>query len=76
MHNYYLIMKHKRNLTLFLLIAIAITSLGYILDNDMPYQKWTMTTIEFLGMTLLLFALQCVPYGLAIAYKSFANKKD
>jgi hypothetical protein len=69
-------MKHKRNLTLFLLIAIAITSLGYILDNDMPYQKWTMTMVEFSGTTLLLFALQCAPYGIVVAHKKYSNKKD
>ncbi len=68
-------MKHKRNLTLFLLIAIALTSLGYILDKDMPYQKWSTTLLEFSLITLVVFAIQFIPYGLFAAYKTLTRKQ-
>ncbi|MBK3517339.1 hypothetical protein [Carboxylicivirga marina] len=68
-------MKHKRNLIAFLLIAIAITPLGYLLDNDLPYEHWHQTALEFVVLTIVIFAVISAFYGIVLFLKSLLSNK-
>ncbi|TRX66259.1 hypothetical protein [Carboxylicivirga sp. M1479] len=68
-------MRHKRNLTVFFIIAITVTSTAYILDNDVLYEEWTNTVIEFSIITFILFALLSAVYGIIFSIKSYLNHK-
>jgi hypothetical protein len=70
------IMKHKRNLLVFLLLAIAITSFGYIVDTDLTYQEWSKTFTEFSIFTIIIFSIQCAAYGLFLTFKTIISSKN
>lgn len=62
-------MKHQRKLLLFILFAIALTSLGYLIDKDLPYQKWSQTAIEFSIISFIIFTIQSSVYGFIILFQ-------
>lgn len=49
MYSYY------KNIGWILLLSIAVTGLGYLLDNDPPYDKMSTTLLEFSFITVILF---------------------
>lgn len=56
MHSYY------KNIGWILLSSIAVTGLGYLLDNDPPYDKMSDTILEFSIITVILFTALSAAY--------------
>ncbi|QIE59068.1 hypothetical protein G5B37_05685 [Rasiella rasia] len=65
-------MNHKKMLLIFAGIAIGCISLGFLLDNDQPYDSIWQTVFEFCWLTALLFGLQAVLYFLGVCFYKLA----
>ena len=50
-------MKNGSLFVLIALCAILLTSLGYWIDTDPPYEKFSQTLIEFSVISLILFSM-------------------
>ena len=48
---------YYKNIGWILILAIAITELGYLLDNDLPYDKMSTTILEFSFLTMIVFGV-------------------
>ncbi len=46
---------YYKNIGWILLLSMAVTGLGYLLDNDLPYDKMSTTLLEFSFITAILF---------------------
>jgi|TARA_R110002051_G_scaffold322405_1_gene412807 hypothetical protein len=51
-------MQHKKMILIFAGLAVLIISLGFLIDNDEPYDSIWQTVFEFSWLTVMLFGLQ------------------
>lgn len=58
---------HKKNAAIMAIIALLLVTMGYLLDNDKPYENIWHTVFELSLLTLILFALQAILYGVGYA---------
>ena len=67
---------YYKNIGWILLLSIALTGLGYLIDNDPSYDKMSATILEFSIITGILFT---VISGIYLLYKGIkmtvSNKK-
>lgn len=68
-------MKTKHVFILFFIIAISLTLLGYLIDNDKAYSSRTQTALEFSVITFLIFAVQSAVFGIVLAVRSVLSNK-
>ena len=59
-------MNHKKMLLLFAVMAVCLVILGYAMDNDEPYANVWNTVFEFCWLTVALFAMMSISYGLVV----------
>jgi len=48
---------YSKNIGWIILVSLALTGLGYLLDNDPSYDKLSTTLIEFSIVTVFFFTL-------------------
>ncbi|MEP0262761.1 hypothetical protein [Dokdonia sp.] len=53
---------YKKNSWLFIVLAIALTGLGYAIDTDPAYPKLSTTLIEFTILTSIIFIVLSLGY--------------
>lgn len=52
-----MIRNYQKNIGLFILLAIALTGIGYAIDSDPAYPKLSTSLIEFTIITTIIFIL-------------------
>ncbi len=64
---------YYKNIGWILLLSIAITGLGYLIDNDPPYDKMSTIILEFSFITAILFTTISATYVLYTRIKMIVS---
>ena len=67
---------YLKNIGLIFLLSIALTGIGYLLDNDAPYPKLSTSIIEFSIITVFLFVLLSAIHLLYLRVQLGKAKKE
>jgi nitrate reductase NapE component len=57
-----MIRNYQKNIGLFIILAVALTGIGYALDSDPAYPKLSTSLMEFTLLTIITFIILSLCY--------------
>ncbi|WP_459211709.1 hypothetical protein [Aquimarina rhabdastrellae] len=68
-------MNHKKNLLLLFCLAFSLSILGFIIDIGERVPNVLVNILDISMMTLLIFTVLIIPYGMLILLQRVTNKE-